>query len=67
MIGSKTYILHLTVMSILVMSRNYPKAIMGNIYKENLIKPKKGIKCPFDICACGPDVRINKYEDVDVT
>ena len=46
---------------------NYPKAIVGNIYKENLLKPKKGIKCPFDICACGPDIRINKYADVGVT
>ena len=46
---------------------NYPKAIVGNIYKENLIKPKKGIRCPFSICACGPDIRINKYADVGVT
>lgn len=46
---------------------NHPKTMVGNIYKENLKKPKKGIKCPFNICACGPDVRINKYADVGVT
>lgn len=46
---------------------NHPKAVVGNIYKQNLMKPKRGIRCPFNICACGPDVRINKYADVGVT
>jgi len=40
---------------------NYPKARLGNIYKENLHKPKNPIKCPFTFCGCGPDLRINKY------
>lgn len=40
---------------------NYPQARMGNIYEQNIKKPIKGIKCPFDFCGCGPDLRINKY------
>ena len=40
---------------------NYPKAKMGNIYKRDLVKPVNPIKCPFSFCACGPDLRINKY------
>lgn len=40
---------------------NYPQARMGNIYEKNIKKAIKGIKCPFDFCGCGPDLRINKY------
>lgn len=39
---------------------NYPKAVMGNIYKKNIRKANKSIICPFNICACGPDLRIPK-------
>lgn len=40
---------------------NYPKARIGNIYKENLKKINKPIICPFNFCGCGPDIRSNKY------
>jgi MoaA/NifB/PqqE/SkfB family radical SAM enzyme len=40
---------------------NYRKARMGNIYKENIIKPTSSIRCPFDACYCGPDQRIEKW------
>ena len=40
---------------------NYQKAVMGNIYKENLKKINKPIICPFNFCGCGPDIRIKKY------
>jgi MoaA/NifB/PqqE/SkfB family radical SAM enzyme len=40
---------------------NYRKAIMGNIYKQNIIKPKSAIRCPFTACLCGPDQRIEKW------
>ena len=40
---------------------NYPKAVIGNIYKEDLLKPTKPIECPFNFCGCGPDMRIKKY------
>ena len=40
---------------------NYPQTRMGNIYKENLKKVKKEVKCPFTHCYCGPDIRIEKW------
>lgn len=40
---------------------NYPQARMGNIFKQQIIKPNNPIKCPFSFCGCGPDMRINKY------
>lgn len=40
---------------------NYPQARMGNLFKQQIIKPKNPIKCPFSFCGCGPDMRINKY------
>lgn len=40
---------------------NYNKAIMGNIYKQNIIKPAGAIRCPFVACYCGPDQRIEKW------
>ena len=39
---------------------NYPKAKMGNIYKKNIRSVTKSIICPFNICACGPDIKISK-------
>ena len=41
---------------------NYQKACMGNLYKQNVRKPRRPIVCPFDMCACGPDLRITKYK-----
>jgi len=38
-----------------------PRAIMGNIYKENIKKINKPIICPFKFCGCGPDIRSKKY------
>lgn len=40
---------------------NYPRAKMGNIYKEDVIVPKSSIVCPFKECLCGPDIRIEKW------
>lgn len=40
---------------------NYPQTRMGNVYKENLRKVKKAVKCPFSHCFCGPDIRIEKW------
>jgi len=40
---------------------NYPKALMGNIFMKNIKVPKKAIKCPFNQCWCGPDIRIEKW------
>ena len=40
---------------------NFRKAIMGNIYKQNIRKPQKAITCPFEECLCGPDIRIEKW------
>ncbi len=40
---------------------NYPQTRMGNIYKENLRKVKKEVKCRFTHCYCGPDIRIEKW------
>jgi len=40
---------------------NYPQTCMGNIYKENLRKVKKAVRCPFTHCYCGPDIRIEKW------
>ena len=40
---------------------NYRKARMGNIYKQNIIKPASSIRCPFVACYCGPDQRIEKW------
>ena len=40
---------------------NYRKARMGNIYKQNIIKPAGAIRCPFVACYCGPDQRIEKW------
>jgi MoaA/NifB/PqqE/SkfB family radical SAM enzyme len=40
---------------------NYRKAVMGNIYKQNISKPKSAIRCPFTACLCGPDQRIEKW------
>ena len=40
---------------------NYRKARMGNIYKQNIIKPASCIRCPFVACYCGPDQRIEKW------
>lgn len=40
---------------------NYPKAKMGNVFKENIKKVKNPIICPFTFCGCGPDLRIKKY------
>ena len=41
---------------------NYPKAIMGNIYKKNLKKVSKEVICPFNLCSCAPDIRIKKTQ-----
>ena len=43
---------------------NYPKAKMGNIYTNNLVKPKNPITCPFKMCPCGSDIRIEKWAQV---
>lgn len=43
---------------------NYPKAVMGNIYEENVIVPKNAITCPFNECLCGSDIRIEKWAQV---
>lgn len=40
---------------------NFPQAMMGNIFKQDIKKPKRPIECPFNFCGCGPDLRINKY------
>ena len=40
---------------------NYRKARIGNIYKQNIIKPTSSIRCPFVACYCGPDQRIEKW------
>lgn len=40
---------------------NYEKACMGNLYKQTIRKPRRPVTCPFDMCACGPDLRITKY------
>src|SRR6056300_221654 len=40
---------------------NLPQTRLGNIYKENLKKVRKAIKCPFNHCYCGPDIRIEKW------
>jgi len=40
---------------------NYEKANMGNIYKQNIVKAKNAITCPFNECLCGPDIRIEKW------
>ena len=40
---------------------NFRKAIMGNIFKQNIRKPQKAIICPFEECLCGPDIRIEKW------
>ena len=40
---------------------NYRKARMGNIYKQNIVKPGSSIRCPFIACYCGPDQRIEKW------
>ena len=40
---------------------NYPKAMMGNIYKQNIRKANSAITCPFSSCLCGPDIRIEKW------
>lgn len=42
---------------------NYDKAKMGNVFKQDLKKPTKPLKCPFSICSCGPDIRIEKHRD----
>ena len=34
---------------------------MGNLYKQTIRKPRRPVTCPFDMCACGPDLRITKY------
>lgn len=44
---------------------NYPKACIGNIYRQDILKVKKPIKCPFNICRCGPDVRIEKHRNIE--
>ena len=41
---------------------NYPKAVMGNIYKKNIKKVTKEVICPYVMCACGPDIRIKKTQ-----
>ena len=43
---------------------NYEKANMGNIYKQNIVKAKNAITCPFNECLCGPDIRIEKWAQV---
>ena len=40
---------------------NYRGAIMGNIYKKNIVKPKSYLTCPFTECLCGPDIRVEKW------
>ena len=40
---------------------NYRKARMGNIYRQDIIKPTSSIRCPFVACYCGPDQRIEKW------
>jgi MoaA/NifB/PqqE/SkfB family radical SAM enzyme len=40
---------------------NHPQARLGNVFKENVIKPNKPITCPFSFCGCGSDLRISKY------
>lgn len=41
---------------------NHPQARMGNIYTNKFKKINRPIKCPFNFCGCGPDMRINKYD-----
>jgi len=43
---------------------NYRKARMGNIYRQDIIKPSNSIRCPFVACYCGPDQRIEKWAQV---
>lgn len=40
---------------------NLRRSKMGNIYKENIRKVKRAVKCPFTHCYCGPDIRIEKW------
>lgn len=40
---------------------NFPRARMGNIFKQNLIKPGGPVTCPFNKCGCGPDIKIEKW------
>lgn len=44
---------------------NYKKACIGNVFKETLIKPRNPIKCQFNICRCGPDIRIEKHKKLE--
>lgn len=44
---------------------NYPKAKIGNVFKEDLKKIQKPIICPFNICRCGPDIRIEKHKNLE--
>lgn len=41
---------------------NYPKAVIGNIFKKKIKKISRPVKCPFDFCGCGPDLRLKKYK-----
>ena len=43
---------------------NYRRAKMGNIYKKEMIKPVNPIDCPFTMCPCGSDIRIEKWAQV---
>ena len=43
---------------------NYPRSKMGNIFRENIVRPKTAITCPFNDCLCGPDIRIKKWAQV---
>ena len=46
---------------------NNRRAIMGNIFKENVRRIERPIICPFNACLCGPDTRIEKERKSDVT
>ena len=39
---------------------NNRRAVMGNIFKENVRRIERPIICPFNACLCGPDTRIEK-------
>jgi len=42
---------------------NHMQARIGNIYKNNFKKITRPVKCPFNFCGCGPDMRITKYAE----
>jgi MoaA/NifB/PqqE/SkfB family radical SAM enzyme len=44
---------------------NFSRACIGNVFTKNINKPKKPIICPFDVCRCGPDMRIEKHKNLE--